>query len=128
VGAIHGRFLLSATVSTIVGPGLLLNLRKIAEADAMADMLSKVDPAVFSAKFGVSISDAQSLIETKTLTISKLMTIMPPGTIDPSPFLYNNTMYTMAGLVSVASMLHFLVRPVNQKYFERKFELEATTL
>jgi len=119
VGAIHGRFLLSATVSTIVGPGLLLNLRKIAEADAMADMLSKVDPAVFSAKFGVSISDAQSLIETKTLTISKLMTIMPPGTIDPSPFLYNNTMYTMAGLVSVASMLHFLVRPVNQKYFEK---------
>ena len=48
------------------------------------------------------------------------MTIMPPGTIDPSPFLYNNTMYTMAGLVSVASALHFMVRPVNQKYFEKE--------
>merc|ERR1719315_436485 len=31
VGAIHGRFLLAATVSTILGPGLLLNLRKMAE-------------------------------------------------------------------------------------------------
>jgi hypothetical protein len=41
------------------------------------------------------------------------------GTVDPSPFLYNNTMYTMAGLVSTAAVLHFLVRPVNQKYFEK---------
>ena len=47
------------------------------------------------------------------------MTIMPPGTIDPSPFIYNNTMYTMAGLVSVGAMLHLLVRPVNPKYFEK---------
>ena len=35
VGAIHGRFLLAATVSTIVGPGLLLRLRSLAEADAL---------------------------------------------------------------------------------------------
>jgi len=120
VGAIHGRFLLAATVSTIVGPGLLLNLRKLAETDAITDLLSKVDPVAFSAKFGVDVDQAQSLIEAKTLTISKLMTIMPPGTVDPSPFLYNNTMYTMAGLVGTASMLHFLVRPVHTKYFEKE--------
>jgi len=119
VGAIHGRFLLAATVSTIVGPGLLLNLRKMAESDAITDLLSKVDPSAFSAKFGVDISQAQTLIETKTLTITKLMTIMPQGTIDPSPFLYNNTMYTMAGLVSAGAALHFLVRPVDKKYFEK---------
>ena len=35
-----------------------------------------------------------------------------------SPFLYNNTMYTMAGLVTMASALHFMVKPVDQKYFE----------
>ena len=44
---------------------------------------------------------------------------VPQGTIDPSPFIYNNTMYTMAGLVGVASMLHFMVKPVDQKYFEK---------
>jgi len=120
VGAIHGRFLLAATFSTIVGPGILLHLRKIAEADAMKDLLAKVDPAAFIDKFGVDLSHAQTLIEAKTLTITKLMTIMPPGTIDPSPFLYNNTMYTMAGLVSAAAALHFMVRPVNQKYFEKE--------
>lgn len=119
VGPIHGMFLLAATISTIVGPAILLNLRKMAEADALKDLLSKVDPALFAEKFGAGIADAPTLIEAKTLTISKLMTIMPNGTVDPSPFLYNNTMYTMAGLVSVGAALHFLVRPVDKKYFEK---------
>ena len=42
VGAIHGRFLLAATVSTIVGPGLLLNLRKMAESDAIKGTYQKL--------------------------------------------------------------------------------------
>lgn len=119
VGAIHGRFLLSATVSTILGPGILLNLRRLAEADAIAELLSKVDPALFAQKFGAELSAAPSLIEAKTLTISKLMTIMPPGTMDPSPFLYNNTMYTMSAMVGLGAVLHFMVRPVDKKYFEK---------
>ena len=96
----------------------------MAETQALTDLLSKVDPAAFSAKFGADISSAQSLIEAKTLTISKLMTIMPQGTVDPSPFLYNNTMYTMAGLVGVGAMLHFMVKPVDRKYFEKESEVE----
>ena len=32
----------------------------------------------------------------------------------------SNTMYTMAGLVSLASALHFMVGPVNKKYFEKE--------
>ena len=35
VQAIHGRFLLAATFSTIAGPMLLLNLRKLAESSAI---------------------------------------------------------------------------------------------
>jgi len=120
VGAIHGRFLTFAACATVLGPTLLLNLRKMAESNAINDLLSKVDPDVFVSKFGVSVGDAQTLIEAKTLTISKLMTIMPQGTIDPSPFLYNNTMYTMAGLVGVASVLHFMVKPVDKKFYEKE--------
>ena len=119
VQAIHGRFLLAATVSTIAGPTLLLNLRSAAEQSAIKELLSKVDPAAFQQLFGVDMSQAQALIEAKTLTISKLMTIMPPGTLDPSPFIYNNTMYAMAGLVSVGAALHFMVRPVDKKHFEK---------
>jgi len=119
VGAIHGRFLMSATISAFVGPGLLLNLKKIAETNAINDLLGKVDPVAFLDKFGVGLPEAGTLIEAKTLTISNLMTIMPNGTIDPSPFLYNDTMYAMAGLVGAASLLHFMVKPVDKKYFEK---------
>jgi len=119
IGAIHGRFLTFAAVATVAGPMLLLNLRRMAEGQAIQDLLSKVDPAVFTDKFGVGISEAATLMEAKTLTLSKLMSIMPPGTVDPSPFLYNNTMYTMAGLVCVASLLHSRVKPVDKKFFEK---------
>ena len=65
------------------------------------------------------MSQVQALMDAKTLTISKLMTIMPPGTLDPSPFIYNNTMFTMAGLASVGAVMHLLVKPVDSKYFEK---------
>ena len=86
---------------------------------SIIDLLAKVDPVKFQETFGTDMSQVQTLIEAKTLTISKLMTIMPPGTIDPSPFIYNNTMYTMAGLVSVGAALHLMVKPVDGKYFEK---------
>ena len=78
-----------------------------------------MDPQKFQTTFGADMSQVQVLMDAKTLTISKLMTIMPPGTLDPSPFIYNNTMFTMAGLVSVGAALHLLVKPVDGKYFEK---------
>ena len=67
------RFLLAATLSTIVGPTLLLQLRSAAEMSAIQDLLAKVDPDKFMALFGADVSQAQSLIESKALTISKLV-------------------------------------------------------
>ena len=54
------------------------------------------------------------------------MEIAPTGTLDPSPFIYNSTLYTMAGLVSVAAMLHFMIKPVNSKYFDMSEKLEES--
>ena len=82
-------------------------------------MLSKVDPARFEELFGADLTESQALIEAKTLTIAKLMTILPPDTLDPSPFVYNNTMFAMAGLVSIGAGLHLLVKPVDRKFFEK---------
>ena len=45
------------------------------------------------------------LHQAKALTIDKLMQIAPAGTVDPTPFIYDSTMYTMAGLmVSVCNL------------------------
>ena len=42
---------------------------------SIQDLLAKVDPEKFKALFGADVSQAQSLIETKALTISKLVRI-----------------------------------------------------
>lgn len=118
IGAIHGRFLVFGAVATVVGPTLLLNLRRLAESKALTDLVKSVDPSVFLDKFGVGVEQAHSLIAANTLTIPKLMAIMPPGTVDPSPFLYNDTMYVMAGLVCCAAVLHAAIQPVDRKFFE----------
>ena len=60
------------------------------------DLLTKVDPQVFTAKFGCGLEGAQSLVEAKTLTISKLITIMPPGTVDPRYVEYLDSSYKVS--------------------------------
>ncbi|CAM6000693.1 unnamed protein product [Sphagnum balticum] len=54
-----------------------------------------VTPAQFEAAFGTSVERAADLIATKTLTINKLLVLAPPGTLDPTPHLYDSTMYTL---------------------------------
>ena len=49
-------------------------------------------------------------------TIAKLMAIAPPGTIDPTPALYNQTMYLMAFLLFIALVANGLMRPVHPKH------------
>ena len=76
------------------------------------------DPARFEKHFGAPVSDMETLMEAKTLTIAKLMEIAPAGTQDPSPFIYDSTMYTMAGFMAVAAASHWAVGPVAEHHFE----------
>lgn len=119
VGPIHGRFLLASSAAALSGPALLLALRKRSESNALRDLLEKVNPEKFREYFGVDISQAKELIEAKTLNINKLMEILPAGVANPSPFIYDSTMYAMAGLMTVAAASHLMVKKVNPKYYER---------
>jgi hypothetical protein len=58
-------------------------------------------------------------VQSKTITMSKLLHLLPPGTPDPSPYIYDTTMYAMAGLMSVAAVTHLMIKPVNPKFFEK---------
>ena len=118
VGPIHGKFLLATSAAALSGPPLILALRKRSELNAINDLLSKIAPERFREFFGVDISQAQQLIETKTVTIGNLMALVPEGVSNPAPFLYDSTMYAMAGIMGVAAASHYLVRPVHKKYFE----------
>ena len=75
-------------------------------------MCLQISPEKFQAAFGAPIESALDLLATKTLTISKLLVLAPPGTLDPSPHLYDSTMYTLSGMMAVAFVAHSLVKPV----------------
>ena len=98
----------------VPGPSLLIKLRGLSEVAAIDDLLTKISPEKFQAAFGAPMEQASQLLATKTLSISKLMVLAPPGTLDPTPHLYDTTMYTLAGLMATAVVAHALVQPMKQ--------------
>ena len=95
----------------------ITSLREISVKRAIEKLVAQVDPAVFQQKFGKSVEHLKSLVEAKTVTISRLMELVPAGTVDPSSMLYNTTMYLMAALLGVALLSNLLVRPVSPKHY-----------
>ena len=114
VGPIHGRMLLFVSGAALVGPRLLTSLRNASEQAAITDLLTKISPERFEKLFGAPMEQAQSLLQAKTLNIGKLMTLVPPGTPDPTPHLYDTTMQALAGTMMVACVAHSLVRPLKR--------------
>ncbi|MCV6601382.1 MAG: MFS transporter, partial [Cohaesibacter sp.] len=116
VGGIHGRLLTAWSTAGVLGPFAITYLRDISKNNAIADLVAKIDPAVFAEKFGAPIEQLQNLVEAKTVTISKLLEIAPAGTLDPTSSLYNTTMYTMAGLLIIAFFANLMIRPVGEHH------------
>ncbi|CAN0231456.1 unnamed protein product [Pylaiella littoralis] len=119
VGPIHGRLMAYTSLAALTGPSLLLSLRNMSEMSAMKDLVEKIDPARFQEAFNTRVEDIQMLFDANALTIPKLMQIAPAGTVDPSPFIFDTSLYTMAGLMGVAAFSHATIRPINPKHFER---------
>lgn len=116
VGGIHGRLLTAWSSAGVFGPLSITSLREISVNKALNDLASKVDPASFQEKFGASLEQLDQLVQAKTVTISKLMEIAPPGTVDPTSNLYNSTMYLMAVFLFIALISNALMRPVDARH------------
>lgn len=118
VGAIHAKFLPFSTVRGLAGPAILLHLRQVEEDRALHKLLEVVDPNLFKETFGAGIESASLLLQGGSLTLSRLASLVPSSTLtDPSPFLYDSTMYTMGGLAILATLLHAGIRPVQRRHF-----------
>jgi len=120
VGGIHGRLLTAWSTAGVLGPLALTMLRERSLRSAANDLAAQVDPTIFAAKFGAPVEQLESLLASKTVTLSKLMELAPSGTVNPSFTLYNSTMYLMAGLLVAALVANLLVRPVAEKHFLRQ--------
>lgn len=116
VGGIHGRLLTAWSVAGVLGPLLITSLRDGARLRAIDDLAAKVDPAAFEATFGAGLDRLDALVSANTVTVAKLMELVPAGTPDPSATLYNSTMQVMAGLLAVALVANALVRPVDPRH------------
>ena len=116
VGAIHGRLLTAWSAAGLIGPFAITYLRDFSEKRAINDLASRVNPVAFEAHFDAPLSRLQELIAAKTVTVGKLMEIAPPDIADPTPSLYNITMFVMAGLLALAIFANMAVRPVAERH------------
>ena len=106
----------------VLGPLAITSLRESALHRAIRKLAASVDPNAFQEKFGKPVANLEALVQSKAVTISKLMEIAPAGTADPSSTLYNSTIYLMAALLGVALVCSLLVKPVDVKYHLREDE------
>lgn len=117
VGGIHGRLLTAWSMAGVVGPLAITSLRESASLRAIADLASKVDPVAFAQRFGAPLEQLDQLVAAQTVTIARLMELAPSDTVDPTPGLYNSTMYLMAALLAVGLISNALMRPVAEKHY-----------
>ena len=103
----------------------ITKLREASIGSSVKDLASKIDPAAFQEKFGAGIDQLDTLVAAKTVTIARLMEIAPAGTVDPTPSLYNTTMYAMAGLLVIALISNMMVKPVHESHHMEAGEAPA---
>jgi len=125
VGGIHGRLLTAWSTAGVLGPLAITSLRETEKIKAINNLVEKVDPALFQQKFGAGVDQLRLLVETKTVSIAKLMEIVPAGTVDPTSTLYNTTMYLMAALLALALVSNALMGPVDKKHHMTEEEVNA---
>jgi len=118
-GSIHGKALTAWAASAVAGPLGLAYLRSESENIAIHDLLQKVENNdAFECTFGCTVdnvSSIHSLIDAKTLSISRLLDFVPKDTVDPTPFLYDSTLYVGAGLMGVALLANLAIQPLDMK-------------
>lgn len=119
VAGIFGRVLTAWSAAGVLGPLATTTLRQRSLDSAIYEVAATVDRFRFMEVFGAPISQLDVLIENKTVTLSKLLAIAPYGTPDPTPSLYNTSMYLMAFLLLVALISNALVRPVDSRHYMR---------
>jgi hypothetical protein len=61
---------------------------------------------------------ANTTLRERAIATAKLLEIAPPGAANPTPSLYNLTMYLMAALLAIALVANALMRPVHPKHLK----------
>jgi len=112
MGAIHGRVLSAWAISAFAGPKVLSALRERSKEHAIDGLVAECDPLRFEEAFGAPLSSLADLKQANTVTIPRLLELLPAGTPDPTPTLYNESLYLVSGLLGVSAVANVFIRPV----------------
>ncbi|HCI87707.1 MAG TPA: MFS transporter, partial [Gammaproteobacteria bacterium] len=74
--------------------------------------------------FGAPLSQLDELVAQNSVTIARLMEIVPEGTTDPTSSLYNSTMVLMAALLGLALVSNALMKPVDSRHHLRESQAQ----
>ena len=120
VGGIHGRLLTAWSTAGLLGPFAITSLRQNSVTRAINDLVTTIDPQRFEEHFGAPLSQLDALVAQNSVTIARLMEIVPPGISDPTSGLYNSTMILMAVLLAGALISNALMKPVDSRHHIRE--------
>ena len=120
VGGIHGRLLTAWSTAGLLGPLAITSLRQNSVTRAINDLVTTIDPQRFAEHFGAPLSQLDALVAQNSVTIARLMEIVPPGISDPTSGLYNSTMILMAVLLAGALISNALMKPVDSRHHIRE--------
>ena len=101
-GEIYRRLWLTVPLANFVGTSVMARARDAAYARHASELAAGIDDTAFADAFGAPKSELAALVESKTATLPLLLQLSPPGTPDPSPFLYNDVFYGLAGCSALA--------------------------
>lgn len=93
---------LSRVCAADVGATLVTKVRDYSYTKHALAIAETCDDAAFASAFGAPKAEALSLVQSKVVTLPLLMRIAPEGTLDPSPLLYDDAFYTLAGFSALA--------------------------
>jgi hypothetical protein len=106
--ALSARQLSVILPSSFLGPKLVAVASERATERAARALAESADPVAFEACFKAPLERFDELLSAKTVTLSRLLEICPPGTPDPGPFVFHDAMFAAAGLTGVALVINRL--------------------
>jgi len=99
---IYSRLWIAVPLANMLGTTTLSKARDFSYQRHATSLVEVCDEQAFVELFGAPTAAAAPLIEKKVCTIPLLLKCAPPGTTDPTPFLYNEVFFAIGGASTLA--------------------------
>ena len=100
--AIYKALWLSVPAANLVGSSIVSLGRSSSSYKAATELAAGIDEDTFATTFGAPKTELDALLAHKTVTLEMLLKLSPPGTPDPTPYLYNEAFQYIAGTSALA--------------------------